>query len=93
MNMWGIHSPFSTPVPEREDRMIGAAKIIKTEQYDFVMFQVCKMKPKSFRGSSGILKGSFWVLFQSHTLLKFTYRDIGYIDFSSSSQSNFLLEL
>ena len=70
--MWGIHSPFSTPVPEREDRMIGAAKIIKTEQYDFVMFQVCKM---------------------SHTLLKFTYRDIGYIDFSLSTQSNFLLEV
>ena len=92
--MWGIHSPFSTPVPEREDRMIGAAKIIKTEQYDFVMFQVRKMTPRSFRDSSVILTGSLWVLFQSHTLLiLFTYRDISYKVFSSSNQGNFLLEL
>ena len=59
MNMWGIHSPFSTPVPEREDRMIGAAKIIKKGQYDFVMFQVCKMKPRSFQGPLEVLPGFF----------------------------------
>ena len=43
MNMWGIHSPFSTIVPDREERMIGAAKIIKTGKYDFIMFQVCTL--------------------------------------------------
>ena len=56
--MWGIHSPFSTLAPDREERMIGAAKIIKTGRYDFIMFQVCKMKPRSFR-TQGVLDFKF----------------------------------
>ena len=55
MNMWGIHRDLDLnffsrsrsksifrceSCEHRKERMIGAAEIIKSSQYDFIMFQV-----------------------------------------------------
>ena len=53
MNMWGIHRDLNLfsrsrsksifrceSCEHRKERMIGAAEIIKSNQYDFIMFQV-----------------------------------------------------
>ena len=53
MNMWGIHRDLNLfsrsrsksifrceSCEHRKERMIGAAEIIRSNQYDFIMFQV-----------------------------------------------------
>ena len=50
MNMWGTHRSWSKRTlsvsKDREERMLGAAEVIKSDQYDFILFQVEKLFQK-----------------------------------------------
>ena len=50
MNMWGTHRSWSKRTlsvsKDREERMLGAAEVIKSDQYDFILFQVKKLFQK-----------------------------------------------